>query len=237
MGPLPRHAESMELFEAPTWSVSRVSSHPKPQSSSDPKLQQRIGLVEGLAALQAVRRDEVVVTTMGTAREWQRLGTHPLDFVLVPSSMGQAPTLGLGIALARPARRVVVCNGDGSMLMNLGSLVTISAQGPPNLTVIVFDNGVYEVTGAQPTPGAAGLRADRRAVDYAAIARGCGLRSVWTFDDPRAWQRDVHAVIDAEGPTFVHLVIEPIAEGGPPKFPGPAPERASAFRRALAEGE
>src|SRR5579864_3178601 len=119
--------------------------------TSSPK---RIGLVESLVALHAVRRDEIVVTTMGAAREWQKLSggggggggggeKNPLDFVLVPSSMGQATSLGLGMALARPDRKVVVCNGDGSMLMNLGSLVTITAEAPANLTVIVFDNGVY----------------------------------------------------------------------------------------------
>ena len=113
----------------------------------------RISLVDSLTVLHAVRSEEVVITTMAAAREWQKLGKHPLDFVLVPSSMGQATSLGLGIALARPDRKVVVANGDGSMLMNLGSLVTMTAQAPPNLTVIVFDNGVYEVTGGQPTPG------------------------------------------------------------------------------------
>ncbi|HUE15901.1 MAG TPA: thiamine pyrophosphate-dependent enzyme, partial [Planctomycetaceae bacterium] len=121
-------------------------------------LSKRMSLVDCLAVLHAARREEIVITTMGAAREWQKLGKHPLDFVLVPSSMGQATSLGLGMALARPDRKVVVCNGDGSMLMNLGSLVTITAQGPPNLTVILFDNGVYEVTGVQPTLAAPTLR-------------------------------------------------------------------------------
>ena len=67
------------------------------------------------------------MTTMAAAREWQKLQKQPLDFVLVPSSMGQATALGLGIALAQPEQKVIVCNGDGSMLMNLGSLVTITA--------------------------------------------------------------------------------------------------------------
>ncbi len=131
----------------------------------------RMSLVDSVKALHAARREEIVVTTMGAAREWQKLGKHPLDFVLVPSSMGQATSLGLGMALARPDRKVVVCNGDGSMLMNLGSLVTITAQAPANLTVILFDNGVYEVTGVQPTLAAATLRRD------AAAARFCRSRA------------------------------------------------------------
>ena len=143
----------------------------------------RMGLREALVALRAVRRDDdVVVTTMGVAREWMALGTHPLDLVLVPSSMGQATSYGLGLALAQPRRRVVVVNGDGSMLMNLGSLVSIVAAAPPNLVVILLDNGVYEVTGAQPVPGAG-------RVDFAALARACGLRAVHRYAEARRASR------------------------------------------------
>ncbi len=78
-----------------------------------------IDLIAALTALHENRSEEIVVTAMGTAREWMTLEPHPLDFVLVPSSMGQAPSFGLGLALAQPDRQVVVCNGDGSMLMNL----------------------------------------------------------------------------------------------------------------------
>src|SRR5450759_717422 len=104
---------------------------------------------EAMAALHAARRaDDVVVTSMGAARIWMALGAGPLDLPLVPSSMGTAPSIGLGLALAQPERRVIVVNGDGAMLMNLGSLVTITAAAPANLTLILVDNGVYEVTGA-----------------------------------------------------------------------------------------
>ncbi len=193
----------------------------------------RISLVESLAALHAVRRDEIVVTTMGAAREWQKLPKNALDFVLVPSSMGQATALGLGMALARPDRKVVVCNGDGSMLMNLGSLVTITAEAPPNLTVIVFDNGVYEVTGVQPTLAAPPLRKDAASVDFAALARDCGFRRVWSFDEIGAWKEKVRGIIDEPGPAFVHLRVEPVLDAPMIGFPGPAPERARAFREAL----
>jgi sulfopyruvate decarboxylase subunit beta len=196
-----------------------------------------MSLVDCLAVLHAARREEIVVTTMGAAREWQKLGKHPLDFVLVPSSMGQATSLGLGMALARPDRKVVVCNGDGSMLMNLGSLVTITAQGPPNLTVILFDNGVYEVTGVQPTLAAPTLRRDAAAVDFAAVARACGFRRVTTFDEMGAWQENVRGIIDAPGPTFVHLMVEPVLDAGLIGFPGPSPDRARAFRDQLMRAE
>ena len=91
----------------------------------------RMPLAECLAVLRACRTErDVVVSTMGSAREWMKLGSHPLDFIYAPSSMGQAPSLGLGIALAQPERRVIVCNGDGCMLMNLGCLVTVTAEAP-----------------------------------------------------------------------------------------------------------
>ena len=117
-------------------------------------------LIESLSVLREIRGDdEVVLTVMGTAREWMALGEpHPLDWIYVPSSMGQAPSLGLGMALAQPDKQVIVCNGDGCMLMNLGSLVTITNQAASNYTLIIFDNGVYEITGGQPTPATSEMR-------------------------------------------------------------------------------
>ena len=106
-----------------------------------------MSLVDVLDVIHRHRRDAVVLTTMGAAREWQQLEPHPKDFVYMPSSMGQGPPLGLGIAIAQPEQRVIVVNGDGCLLMNLGCLVTITAQAPKNFTLIIIDNGVYEVTG------------------------------------------------------------------------------------------
>jgi sulfopyruvate decarboxylase subunit beta len=199
--------------------------------------QTRMSLVESLAALREVRRDEIVITTMAAAREWQKLGKSPLDFVLVPSSMGQATSLGLGMALAQPERKVVVCNGDGSMLMNLGSLVTITAQAPENLVVIVFDNGVYEITGSQPTPAAPPLRHDAATLDFAAMAKACGFRHVWTFHDPGSWRDKVAEIVRAPGPAFVHLHIAPVETDELLRPPGPSPERARAFREHLMSAE
>lgn len=192
-----------------------------------------MSLVDALRTLHSVRRDEVVVTTMGTAREWMKLGTHPLDFVFVPSSMGQATSLGLGIALAQPSRRVVVCNGDGSMLMNLGSLVTITAQCPPNFTLLVFDNGVYEITGAQPTAGNPAIRNGAGEIDFPAIAAACGFTSICQFADIAEWRSSVPDVLAAKGPTFVHLPVAPIPGGVGPRSPSPGARRAEEFAAAI----
>lgn len=196
----------------------------------------RLSLVESLRALHAARREaDVVVAAMGAAREWMALGASPLDWIFVPSSMGQAPSLGLGLALARPDRRVIVLNGDGGMLMNLGSLVTITACAPPNLVLLVFDNGVYEVTGGQPTPGASPGRSGADPVDFLGLARSSGFRSLYRFSRLEDWVAGVDRVLAAPGPTFAVLDTAPVPDAVGPRSPGPAPERARQFMAALGD--
>jgi phosphonopyruvate decarboxylase len=193
-----------------------------------------MSLPRAIAALHSARAShDIVITTMGAAREWMALGTKPLDLVFVPSSMGQATSVGLGLALARPDRRVIVANGDGSMLMNLGSLVTIAAATPPNLVIILLANGVYEVTGAQPIPGAATARSPGTGVDFVALAGAAGFRSVFGFATLADWTAELPAVLDAHGPVFVVLDVAP-EQGAPgPRSPGPAAGRARTFMAAL----
>jgi phosphonopyruvate decarboxylase len=169
---------------------------------------------------------DVVVTTMTPARDWMLLPQSPLDVVLVPSAMGHATSIGLGIALAQPSRKVIVCNGDGSMVMNLGSLVSIVASGAANISVLVFENGTYEVTGSQPVPAAA-------TTDFVSIARGAGFRSVFSFETVDAWQADIANVLATPGPVFVLLKVEPVIGQPGPKSPGPAVERGRRLREAL----
>jgi len=188
-------------------------------------------LMEALAVVRATRgKRDVVITTMAPARDWMAMSkgaTGALDLVLVPSAMGQATSMGLGLALAQPDRRIIVCNGDGSMLMNLGSLVSVVAAAPRNLVVLVFDNGVYEVTGAQITPGA------EAGVDFAAVARACGFQSVFEFSEIEPWSNAIGNIFAAAGPTFVWLRIEPTLGVPGPKSPGPAADRSRRFIEAL----
>lgn len=185
----------------------------------------RIQLKSALETLWRIRRDdEVVITTMGAAREWMTLGEpHALDFILVPSAMGHGTSIGLGLALAQPDRRVIVCSGDGSLLMNLGSLASIVAANVPNLVVIVFDNGVYEVTGQQPTANA----------DFCGVAGACGFDSVHAFTDATSWSNGARSALDAKGPTFISLNVEPVVGGTAPHSPGPTAPRAKRFMEAL----
>ena len=195
----------------------------------------RMQLTDALQVLRSFRGDkDVVLATMGAAREWMKLGTHPLDLIYAPSAMGQAPALGLGIALAQPAKRVVVLNGDGCLLMNLGCLVTITAEAPANFVLVTIDNSVYEVTGRQWTAASGEVRREATAVDYSQIARGCGFAAVYAFDQLEDWRRDAQGVLAARGPVFVLLKVEPVPGGEVPRSPGPPPERACAFSKALA---
>lgn len=188
----------------------------------------RFAAKDALVALHAARDPrDIVITTMSPARDWMTLSPQsPLDIVFVPSAMGHATSLGLGLALAQPDRRVIVCNGDGSMLMNLGSLVTIVGAGATNVIVLVFQNGVYEVTGSQPMPAEA---------DFAMIARGAGFQSVFEFSNSEDWAARVDAVLSAPGPVFGVLRVAP-DEGIPgPKSPGPAGERARQLKAQLSD--
>jgi thiamine pyrophosphate-dependent acetolactate synthase large subunit-like protein len=184
-------------------------------------------LVAALQVVQRLRTDEIVVTTMGTAREWPRLSHHPLDLHYLPSSMGQSPTVALGLAIAQPAREVIAFTGDGSLLMNLGCLVTIVAAGAKNLTLIVIDNGVYEVTGGQRTAAAIA------GVDFAAMARGAGFASVEHFDDLAVWQEQATAVLKRPGPGCIVLAAEPVRGDYFLNVPGPIGPRLEKLRAAL----
>ncbi len=159
-----------------------------------------------LEPLHRHRTREVVVTTMSVVRPWGRLSDSDLDFASADSAMGHAADLALGIALARPERRVVCLNGDGSMLMSLGTLVTAVEAAAVNFVLVVCDNGEYEITGHQPVAGAG-------RVDYGALAEAAGFRRVFRFDEPRGWAEAVPDVLTGVGPTFVHVRVEPGQEG------------------------
>jgi len=193
----------------------------------------RMPLPEALRVLQVHSQDSVVISTMGAAREWAKLDPSPLDFVYVPSSMGQAPSLGLGVALAQPARRVIICNGDGCMLMNLGSLVTITAVGAENLVLVVVENGIYEVTGGQATAAAAVRRQDGESLCFADMARACGFTSVFEFAALDDWTARCSEVINQPGPVFICLQVEGVEGDVSPRSPGPVSERVARFMEAL----
>jgi sulfopyruvate decarboxylase subunit beta len=180
---------------------------------------------EALEVVARHRRDEIVVTTMSSAGIWPQLSDSPLDFSYIPSAMGHAPDLGLGLALSQPQRRVIVINGDGCMLMNLGALVTLASQNA-NVILFILDNGIYEVTGGQAIAGSG-------RVDFAGLARAAGIARVYAFDSLDAWRAKAGEAMSGPGPIVIWLKVEARYGQKTPKPPRPMSEQIARMRVAL----
>jgi thiamine pyrophosphate-dependent acetolactate synthase large subunit-like protein len=124
-----------------------------------------------------LKRDEAVIGGIGNTNfDLWAAGQRPQNFYML-GSMGLAIPIALGVAIAQPKRHVVALEGDGSLLMQLGCLGTVASRAPKNLTIVVWDNGIYQITGGQPTASAS-------TVDLVAAARACGLaESHWAADE------------------------------------------------------
>ncbi|OWK47134.1 thiamine pyrophosphate-dependent enzyme [Fimbriiglobus ruber] len=180
---------------------------------------------EALEVVAAHREDRVVIATMGSVAIWPQLSDTPLDFAYLPSSMGQAIPLGLGLALAKPGLGVVVLNGDGGLLMNLGCLVTLAQHDVP-VTVVLIDNGLYEVTGGQPVVGAG-------RTDFAGLARAAGISRVFAFATAEAWRSGAKDVFAGTGPAFVSLKVAGEVGKPTPTAPRPMAEQIHRLRGAI----
>jgi sulfopyruvate decarboxylase subunit beta len=180
---------------------------------------------EALEVLAANRGNHVVVTTMGSVGVWPSLSDTPLDFAYLPSSMGCGPSLGLGLAMAQSKHGVVVVNGDGCTLMHLGTLVTLANQ-PANLYLLVIDNGLYEVTGGQPTAGTGHT-------DFAALARAAGIQRVYKFETLEAWRKGAAEALTGPGPVVIALKIEGHHGQKTPKPPRHMAEQIARLQKAL----
>jgi thiamine pyrophosphate-dependent acetolactate synthase large subunit-like protein len=180
---------------------------------------------EVLEVVARQRGQRVVITTMGSIGIWPALSDTPLDFHYIPSSMGQGPALGLGLALAQPERGVIVINGDGCTLMNLGCLATL-AGNRANLYLIIIDNGLYEVTGGQPTVGAG-------RVDFAGVAKAAGIQRVYSFDSLADWQAGAGEALNGPGPVVIWLKVEGKTGQKTPAGPRPMSEQIQRLRQAF----
>src|SRR5207302_8062251 len=134
-------------------------------------------------------------------------------------SMGRAPALGLGLALAQPGRGVVVVTGDGSVLMNLGCLVTLAGH-LADVYLVLIDNGIYEVTGGQPTAGTGHT-------EFAGLARAAGIQRVYTFADLKSWQGGAGEALAGPGPVVIWLKVEGRLGQKTPTAPRPVAEQIS----------
>ncbi len=142
---------------------------------------------------------DIVLPVYSTAFDWIDIRPHPLNY-LSHGAMGLASSHALGLALGRPDRRVIVLDGDGSLLMNIGSLVTIAEAAPKNLFHFVCENGTYEANGGHPIPGCG-------SVDFAGFARSAGWTSVHEFSDLKIFEQQAGALLAETGPVFVNLKV------------------------------
>ena len=148
-----------------------------------------------------LKHEEAVIGGIGNTNfDLWAAGHRPQNFYML-GSMGLAFPIALGVALAQPDRRVFALEGDGSLLMQLGALSTIASLRPKNLVMIVMDNGIYQITGAQPTPAAS-------VADIVGIATASGLvRSSWAADE-EDFERLVDEAMSAVEPSLIAVRID-----------------------------
>lgn len=150
-----------------------MSSAAAPTPPADIKVMARLDLTRRLVACL---KDEAVVAGIGNTNfDLFNAGHRKQNFYML-GSMGLACPIAMGVALAQPERGVIALEGDGSILMSLGCLATIGMVRPRNLTIVIMDNGMYQITGKQPA-------ATGRSADIAAIARGAGITAEWARDE------------------------------------------------------
>ena len=160
-------------------------------------------MIHSLDAIKAIndgRQDSLIVSTMTPNRYWESVSSNKDLDLPIFGAMGKASSVALGLALARPDKRIVVLDGDGGLLMNLGSLVTIADQEPDNLVHFVFEDGMYFTTGGQPVPGAG-------RVNLAGIAKDAGFRESFELDNLEDLVNELPNIMSARGPVFVCLKV------------------------------
>ncbi len=173
--------------------------------------------------------DKVVVTIMGAcAQELYDLG-HRENYFYLQHAMGLASSIGLGIAIHRPEQRVVVLDGDGSVLMNLGTFATMARYAPPNLVHIVFDNGSLLSTGGFESHTTSGV------TDLAGVARAAGIAHVADTSDIMGFGEAILDAFERDGPS---VIVARVRAVGPDHYGMDLhlPENAFRFARHLSEG-
>jgi sulfopyruvate decarboxylase subunit beta len=172
--------------------------------------------------------EELVVTNLGAVRhEWQALRPHPGNYHL--QNLGLTSSMALGLALALPRRKVVAFDGDGSLLLNLGSLATIANQHPKNLIHVVFDNECYESSRGAPTATAG-------QADLAAIARGAGFANVTTVNAVAEFEQEFLRALKTNDLSFILAKVE-VGAGDVPAAALDSAENKYLFVRYIEKSE
>jgi sulfopyruvate decarboxylase subunit beta len=158
----------------------------------------------GIGAVLDLLSDELVVVCNGFAsREAYALRDRPANFYMI-GSMGVTPAIGLGLALSQPGRKVVVLDGDGNVLMGMGTLATIGALKPKNFIHIVFDNEVYGSTGNQPTIS--------QIVHLDQVAKAAGYLNVERVRELDDLIYEARTMLKEEGPSFLLVKVSELAD-------------------------
>ena len=150
---------------------------------------------------ELVEPRDIVVGAYQALFDWMAICPRALNY-LSTGAMGQASSHALGLAIANPDRRVIVFDGDGSLLMNVGSLASIASADPPNLFHFLFMNGTYEVNGGHPIPAAGKL-------DFRSIAIACGYRKADRYETLEVFQDAAQRFLLERGPVFGELRVCP----------------------------
>ena len=160
-----------------------------------------IDQVDLMAVVEKHRGDAVVIPIFRAERGWEEVSQTP-ERDTVTNPMGKGSSFALGIALSHPDVKVILFDGDGSLKMNLGSLVTIANQQPRNLYHFVLDNGLYATTGGQPVPGN-----DR--ASFSEMAKAAGYAASYDFDDLEEFATQAETVLNQAGPVMVCVKTVP----------------------------
>lgn len=164
---------------------------------------------ECLQAIAAMVKDELFITTAGGATaEWNAV--RPSDGNIQVKTLGLCSSIGLGLALSLPKRKVFVFDGDGALWMNMGSLATIGLHRPTNLIHICWDNKQYESSGGEPTVSTAGN------IDFAGVARNAGIQSSRSVSTVEELKEAVSHALSHDGPHFICALIEAGRAEAPP---------------------
>ncbi len=161
-----------------------------------------IDQVEMMQIVEKFRDNAVVVPAMRANIGWAEVSSNVARDVPASGAMGKTNSFALGVALARPDEKVIIFDGDGSLLMNLGALVTIANKAPRNLYHFVVDNGVYATTGGQEVPGA-------EQTDYAGLGQSAGYAHSYSFDNLEDFATQAEQILNEEGPTLIAVKTVP----------------------------
>lgn len=176
-----------------------TAQQPGANTAHNAKIMNRFELTQRLVG--RLMHDEAVIGGIGNANfDLWASGQRPQNFYML-GSMGLTIPIALGVAIAQPKRHVIALEGDGSLLMQLGCLATVAMRAPKNLTIVVWDNGIYQITGGQRTASAS-------VADLVAIARGSGLsNSAWATDEDD-FERQFEAALKAGAPSLIAARID-----------------------------